>query len=419
MYLNSRSLFLVLTMFLLMACEARSTSDGQNNTDDQDTEIGQDIVADAGTVDTASADTVSPVPDTNTTDTTTIPDTNTGDVTNVSDTVSPEDVEAIEDTGTVGPIEDVTQTPDAEEYIEESFSLDLPPFTLAPGQEVTKCVNLPLTNDNPVYIHEITTTLEQGSHHLIVYRSAEEETQDVPENCFPFAETLSMASAPLIISQLGGETLTFPEGVGIEFEPQQMIRLEAHFINYTGEDLEANASVTFKTMKPSDVEAVADMLFYGDLDINIPAFGEKVVGPTWLPVDEGTKVFGVTGHTHQYGTDVTLWKGTAEETGEPIYDFEVYDWDEPPVAFYDPPLEFSAGEGFRIQCSYVNTSGKSVGFGESANEEMCFAWAYYYPAQGFQICASHPLLTQYVGVETLCCPDDALCDLLLGFAGNL
>ena len=38
------------------------------------------------------------------------------------------------------------------------------------------------------------------------------------------------------------------------------------------------------------------------------------------------------------------------------------------------------GGGFRFTCSWNNTSDTTVRFGESAEDEMCFFWAYYYLA---------------------------------------
>jgi hypothetical protein len=68
-----------------------------------------------------------------------------------------------------------------------------------------------------------------------------------------------------------------------------------------------------------------------------------------------------------------------------------------------------AGSGFRFTCEYNNTSDQQVTFGESANKEMCFFWAYYYPDQGAKVCVS----TNYQGtIYNLCCPGDALCSLL-------
>ena len=53
-----------------------------------------------------------------------------------------------------------------------------------------------------------------------------------------------------------------------------------------------------------------------------------------------------------------------------------------------PPVAFEPGKhtGFAYQCQWQNPTNETVGYGESANAEMCFLWHYYYPSQGFQVC---------------------------------
>ena len=67
--------------------------------------------------------------------------------------------------------------------------------------------------------------------------------------------------------------------------------------------------------------------------------------------------------------------------------------------------------GFEFECTYMNTSNQQIGFGESANDEMCFFWAYYYPSQGSKVCVH---TDQYGGANGLnvCCPGDSLCSLV-------
>ena len=52
-----------------------------------------------------------------------------------------------------------------------------------------------------------------------------------------------------------------------------------------------------------------------------------------------------------------------------------------------------------------------MSFGESANNEMCFFWAYYYPSQGSKVCFHSD---KYGGAQgiSLCCPGDSLCSFI-------
>ena len=65
-------------------------------------------------------------------------------------------------------------------------------------------------------------------------------------------------------------------------------------------------------------------------------------------------------------------------------------WSEPATVRHDPPFQVQPGGGFRFTCKWHNpnpdTTAPPVKFGESANDEMCFFWAYYYPSQGSHVC---------------------------------
>ena len=62
-----------------------------------------------------------------------------------------------------------------------------------------------------------------------------------------------------------------------------------------------------------------------------------------------------------------------------------------------------AGGGFDFECKWTNTGSTAVKFGESANDEMCFFWAYYYPSQGAKVCIHTEQYGGAAGID-ICCP---------------
>lgn len=295
-----------------------------------------------------------------------------------------------------------------------SFTVEFEPMLVAPGEENTKCVVKKLGNTELAHIHEIHNVLPQGSHHLIVYRTNDTEEKLEPFECEPFVDTLDPAKgSPLMVTQKHDETLTLPDGVAFSLEANVLVRLEMHYINPTPEDLMVSATSTFTTMPDAEFENEAGFLFIGNPDIDIPPHSELTLGPTFMelpPNLDGSKFFGITGHTHQWGTNVTV-SATDSENGEdtPVYDVPGWLWSEPATVKLDPPVEIPSGGGFRFTCEWNNLSDQQVQFGESANAEMCFFWAYYYPSQGSFVCAH---TDQVPGGFDLCCPGDAFCDQL-------
>lgn len=322
---------------------------------------------------------------------------------------------------TIEPGPDAAEDPDVGEVeprppVVKQYKTAIGGWTMKPGGESTKCMLKRLDNPEEAWVTGIHNKLGPGSHHLVVYRSGQTEEKLEPFNCTPFVETLSGETIPLIITQKAEESLILPSGVAFKFEPNQMIRLEVHYLNYFSEDITTKADVTFDTIAAAHVEHEADMLFYGTPDFTIPAGKEHQTPWFFLDVWEGTKVFAMTGHTHGFGTnvEVNFATGKNDGAGDELYPLdEPFKWDEAPVTRYEPALEFGSGEGFRYRCTWNNTSDKSVGFGESASKEMCFFWAYYYPSKGYRMCVNPG---SFYPLDKACCPDlGPLCSQITDF----
>lgn len=300
--------------------------------------------------------------------------------------------------------------------IEASVTTWFGDWDLTPGDENTKCVIRKLDNPEAIWVTAIHTVLAPGSHHLIVYKAADQAEQPEPFGCTPFLETLTGQAYPLIITQVAEESLVMPAGVAIKLEPYQTIRMEAHFLNYYPEVITAHGEITFDIIAPEDVWKEANLLFYGDVDFEIPPNQTFQTDWAFLPVAEGVEIFAVTGHTHQRGTNVEIYHAdNAEDDSTPIYPLEnPFVWDEAPVTQFDPPLAFDGDNGLRFRCSWDNPTDQTLEFGESADKEMCFLWAYYYPSSGYQVCVDLGEFGTPFGLEHICCPGSFVCNLIPG-----
>ena len=297
----------------------------------------------------------------------------------------------------------------------ESHSLTFGPVKVSPGDEKTECMVLRLDNATPLHIGQIHNALSDGSHHLIVYRTTDTQEQATPFACQPFSDTLHPEKgSPLMITQKHDETLTFPAGVGVTFDAHQMVRLEMHYINASPNDVMVQSTSTFTSTPDGAFKDEAGFLFVGDPDIKLSPHQKTTVGPVFLktlPKVDGVNFFGITGHTHQFGTNVSVnVAADKNDMGTPVYDVPGWKWSEPATVYADPPFQIPSGGGFRFSCSWDNTSDATVNFGESANDEMCFFWSYYYPSQGALVCVHSE---QVPGGIDLCCPGNPLCSMVL------
>lgn len=284
---------------------------------------------------------------------------------------------------------------------------------VAPGEEHTRCVVKRLGNTAPIHVDRISNSLGGGSHHLIVYRSGEAVEQPEPFDCQPFTNLLKPDEGiPLVISQ-ADDTLQLPAGVGFALEEAQMVRLEMHYINYTSEPIEVTATSTFHPMDEADFEQEAELAFFAETAVDLPPQSEVTTDPLFIPVPEqlsGAKFFAFTGHQHRLGTGIQVESAeSAGGAGTVLYDPEGFSWAEPPTTYHDPPVEVAPGGGFRFQCAWKNTTAEQVTFGDSANDEMCLFYTYYYPSKGPVACAHTDKIG---GGATFCCPGDPICEML-------
>jgi hypothetical protein len=296
-----------------------------------------------------------------------------------------------------------------------TFTVKWGPKTVPAGREDTECVQVRLGNGGVIKVHEIHNVLGDASHHFILYRTAATEEYTTPRPCTPFTDTLDPSKgAPLMITQRAEETLTLPDDVAFTLQPDQMLRLELHYLNATEGDQALEVTSELRTLASATKEA--DFLFIGTPDINLPSQSppvEQTVGPTYIGIPaelQGASVFALTGHTHELGTSVTV--ATARDRNDPgtsVYAPTPFSWSEPETIYHRPP--FQMPEGFRLTCKYRNGTGRTVGFGESTGDEMCFFWAYYFPSQGARVCFHTNQVSPPNGID-LCCPGSPLCALL-------
>ncbi|MBW2189517.1 MAG: hypothetical protein DRH23_00955 [Deltaproteobacteria bacterium] len=272
----------------------------------------------------------------------------------------------------------------------DSYTVKWGPVMVPSGKEDTQCVVKRLGNAGPISIHEIHNALGATSHHFIVYRVDDTEERPDPYPCTPFTDTFN--DPPLIITQRADDRLTLPDGVAYSIEPNQMIRLELHYVNVSADSQMAEATSTFIPIPPEEVEHEADVMFMGDTIFTIPENSEFTLGPSFIQVPSrfnGVNYFAITGHEHKRGTGVYVEVAQSEgSAGTPVYDVPNFQWDEPLTVTHDPPFTVPDGGGFRVTCDWNNRSDKTVGFGTSVNDEMCFFWAYYFPSRGPLVCAN-------------------------------
>lgn len=308
----------------------------------------------------------------------------------------------------------------------EKYSLTWGPITVPPNTESTQCVWMRLGNTTEIKVHQMHNQLNSASHHLIVYKDDMDTTEQLtPTPCEPFTGALNTTGmiAPIAITQKADDMIFLPDGVAYTFAPNQMVKLEMHYLNASDEPREVEATADFYAADPATIEHEAGILFAGSPDIDLdPGETETLHQFLKLPASidlSQSKIFAVTGHTHKLGTSVKVRVGPNKNGPmTEVYAPDPFKWDEPETrTFNSNPFSVPQGGGFDFECTWRNTTSTNVQFGESANAEMCFFWAYYYPSQGSKVCV-HTEMAPLVGTVDVCCPGDSLCQYVEDYLNN-
>jgi len=282
------------------------------------------------------------------------------------------------------PADDAGASADATGSPTTTLSLEIHVDGVAPGTENTVCIKKRLGNVAPIAIGRIVNDISSSSHHFVVSTVDEAQAGDEapePFACQPFRAPLT--GVPLTITQKHLDEYKLPAGVGYALASNQMMHLELHYINTTSAPVDIVAKTTLYPLGEGELQHEASVLLVGNLGVQIPANSEHTLGPTNQVIPDlyqGVSFYGMTGHTHQFGTDVQVETFDAPgATPVTRYALDHFQWDNPEVLSFDPPFQVPAGGGFSYTCSWNNTTNQTISFGESANAEMCFFWAYYFP----------------------------------------
>ena len=261
-----------------------------------------------------------------------------------------------------------------------TLTIEVP--NVAPGDEDTKCSQVRLSNTSPLNVVRLHNRLTAGSHHFILTAMRDASVAEKPlERCLGFGGAVT--GAPLSITQAHDDDVHLPDGVGYRLNAGQVMHLELHYINTTSQTLDIAATAELFAAEPGAQIQEGAVLLFGTANIAVPPHDMRQTPPVFLTPPAGTdgiKFYAITGHTHRFGTSVTVSLATQSTApGTRLYAPVPFDWESPETKQLSPHVSVPPGGGFLLQCAWNNTGNTPLAWGESATAEMCFFWAYYYP----------------------------------------
>jgi hypothetical protein len=263
------------------------------------------------------------------------------------------------------------------------FRVVSPDIELAPGEESTYCFYFRTPNDKPLAIHEWSSSMTPGSHHMILFLTANDAQPPgtvTTDNCgFGSADGGTVWT---YAAQRPEATITLPDddGAGLPLAQQVPANspafVQMHYLNATETTL--NAHVTIEASGLDDGVAfthTAAFVTY-NATISIPGNTLGHVESRSCSVPDDVKFWLMSTHSHKQSVHTDVKDGDATV-------FQSNDWESPGEQTFMTPDAFYTFATNRItyECTYDNASTRTITSGDSAvRDEMCMATGYYFPA---------------------------------------
>ncbi|MET0386477.1 MAG: hypothetical protein ABW321_10985 [Polyangiales bacterium] len=251
---------------------------------------------------------------------------------------------------------------------------------IPPGADVEYCelAELPGAESDVYLVTETELANGTGSHHLIVSAALPGSAADRQLRQHDIGDQLPCVAAAIefgqdgLLSVAGAQTTyakaTYPSGVALRLHGGQRIVFDYHYFNVGDEPLMAQSALAVHTLPPDSKVTVASSFSFTNMTLDTPPRSEQTFTAT-CTFKHDLMLNGLGRHTHQHGTDFTVWFDGGAKDGEKIW--TSVDWEHDTVHTFDAPILVKAGEGFKFACGFRNESDAPLRFGISAADEMC------------------------------------------------
>lgn len=246
-------------------------------------------------------------------------------------------------------------------------------YSLDAGTEKYLCRRETLKADT--WVREFIPHDEPGTHHQLLAVDPTNAEPDGESECGIFA---SLSWQVVFASGVGSPSLAMPPGVAFKLPAGTQLVHQVHAFNASGAPLRGTAAMDVKTMPQAEVHDEAELLLAGPLPgITSPIpVGDNQVVKGGCTATNATSFFAVFPHMHKLGRHIQV-AARVGGVAKSVYD-EAFRFEDQVFATF-APMPLAKGDRIEVACTYQNQTGGPVQFGESTNEEMCFAISYVFP----------------------------------------
>ncbi|GAB4020818.1 monooxygenase [Spirosoma koreense] len=265
------------------------------------------------------------------------------------------------------------------------YQMEVPVFDIQPNFERELFTRKLVGNSQDVYVNRYETKMRSGSHHFVAYdfrsQSLLPNLNDIrdlrnSDNSLNLATAVTMSNHVYLAgSQAPYQDYTFPEGAALLIPAGASLDLNSHFVNKTTSVMKGEAQINLYTIDKSKVKIVVQTLDLSNTSLTIPA-GQRVTLTKSFTFARPRTILTLTSHMHKLGEKFVIKISGGSRNGEVVYTST--DWEHPDIITLKTPLVLQKGEGLISEITYNNTTGKTVNFGLTSDDEMGIIFGYYY-----------------------------------------
>ena len=173
---------------------------------------------------------------------------------------------------------------------------------------------------------------------------------------------------PLFTTGAGAATLKLPPESSFEIEAGTQFVMQLHLLNGSQRTIREQATIVADLAPPEEVRYHAALFPFGTTVFQLPAKAKSSVSHD-CTMHRDMEAFAVFPHMHQLGQTMTFEVG---EPGGPLQKVFEGAWDFDNQRIDTAAFNLRAGQFTRTTCQYDNPTERTITYGESTLDEMCF-----------------------------------------------
>jgi hypothetical protein len=263
------------------------------------------------------------------------------------------------------------QSAPTQAHIDEWQTLLSGDWTIPPGEEDYVCVRKTLTKD--VYIRGVSALNPPGTHHTNLTIGDPSK----PDGTYP-CTVVENLSVSIFGSGVGTDPVQFPEGIGMKLPAGSQLLLNLHLFNVGETEMSGTSGTKILPIAEKAIEHLAEDNPAVKLDLDILPNQETTATGSYAVPDDST-LFAVLPHMHQLGTHSKVVAHSSLDGDRVLHD-QPYSFDS---QLYYPvdSIRMAEGDTIEYECTWMNTTSRTIHFGQSSLDEMCAVGIYRYPGQ--------------------------------------